>query len=222
VIGCLLSVIARPPSESYAKSKMKNFSRLFLSLASIGLASLTYASTPALDVTVSNSANKVVYRGKTGSDGTFATAKLAPGSYVVQFNSKDSLKGGPFAAVLSAGKKKVVANSVPAAKFSKGGVAMRVEIGKGMNLTGQVAPVGATMVAANGEDNRKVKYINGHKYVWVTGGLGTNLGGRFVDASAPEAQNVQHSGTDLLQDMQARGRSPDQAGEASRLGAGGQ
>lgn len=199
---------------------MKYFARLLsvFSFALIGVGSVAYASMPALDVTVSNSTDKVVYRGKTGPDGTFATPKLVPGNYVVQFNSKDSLKGGPFAAILSAGKKKVVASSVPAAKFSKGGVAMRVELDKGMNVTGLVAPAGVATVAAQGQNNGRFKYVNGHKYIWVTGGTGTNLGGRFVDASLAEANGVQQNGTDLLQSMQARGRTPDGAGEASQLG----
>lgn len=196
---------------------MKTLSRslLLTSLALLGAASLASAAVPTMDVTVSNSSGKLLFKGKTDATGLFTTKSLAPGSYVVQFNSKSS-KGGPFAVVVAAGKKKVVANSVPASKFSKGGVAMRVEVSKAMSLTGQVAEAGQTTMASDEgstKGNAKVKYINGKKYVWVQGELGSNLGGRWVDANSPEAQNRQDlGGTKSLQDMQSKTQYPRQGG----------
>lgn len=176
-------------------------------LVFLNAATLSYAaSAPAMEVTVSNSGGKLVYKGQTDAKGTFATPNMAPGSYVVQFNSKGSVKGGPFALVVSAGKKKVVAESVPAGKFSKGGVAMKVDVAREMNLTGQIAEAGAATADTKG--NSKVKYINGKKYVWVSGELGSHLGGRWVEAGSPEAQNIQNVGRDALRDYQARSQLP--------------
>ncbi len=184
---------------------MKNFRRsLLLSLLVLfGVASLAYASLPSLQVTVSNSAGKLVYKGRTNSQGLFTTANLAPGDYVVQFNSQN-LKGRELALVVGAGKKKVVANSVPGAKFGQGGVAMRVEVDKSMNLTGQVTDLADAKTA----DNAKVKYINGKKYVWVAGELGSNLGGRWVDASSPAAQHVTGFDQKGIRDLQDRTQPP--------------
>ena len=41
--------------------------------------------------------------------------------------------------VVSAGKKKVIATGVSGEKFHGGGVAMRVNVGPGLKITGQVA-----------------------------------------------------------------------------------
>ncbi len=195
---------------------MKPFRRslLFSSLALLGAASIASATIPTMEVTVSDSAGKLEFRGKTNSEGLFTTKTLAPGNYVVQFNSKSS-KGGPYFLVIAAGKKKVTAESVPAAKFSKGGVAMHVEVSKAMSLTGQVAETGQmTTTASNGgnKSNAKVKYVNGKKLVWVQGELGSNLGGHWVDANSPEGRNVQAVGTKDLQDIQSRSQFPQPGG----------
>jgi hypothetical protein len=195
---------------------MKSLSRsvLLSSLALLGAAALASAAVPTMDVTVSDSAGKLEFKGKTNAQGLFTTKSLAPGNYVVQFTAKTS-KGGPYALVVSAGKKKVMAESVPAAKFSKGGVAMRVEVSKGMSLTGQVAEAGQATIAANNGSNKsnaRVKYVDGKKFVWVQSELGSNLGGHWVDATSPEARNVQEVGTKGLQDMQSRYQNPNQGG----------
>lgn len=133
----------------------------------------------------------------------------------MQFNSESSIKGGPFALVVNAGKKKVVADSVPAGKFSKGGVAMRVEVTRAASVTGQVAEVGAaTSGLTDTEGNRKVKYINGKKYVWISGELGSSLGGRWVEVGSPAARNVESVNRDDVRQLQDRGdpRPPANAG----------
>ena len=176
---------------------MKTLRRsLLLSLGLfLGLASLAYSSLPSLQVTVSNSAGKLVYKGATNAQGLFSTANLPPGDYIVQFNSA-KLKGRELALVVAAGKKKVVANSVAGARFAAGGVAMKVEVAKSINLTGQVTDAAAAQTASNS----KVKYINGKKYVWLQPDTSSNLGGRWVDASSAEGQRVETiSGIDLRQ-----------------------
>jgi len=103
------------------------------------VASVANAGTPSLNVTVSDVSGKAAFKGATKDDGGFATAKLQPGSYVVQFTAKNSsVKGGQYSIVVAAGKKKVVANEVAGEKFLGGGIAMKVEVGAGLNITGQV------------------------------------------------------------------------------------
>jgi hypothetical protein len=101
--------------------------------------SVANAGVPPMNVTVSDSTGKAAFKGATQADGGFATTKLQPGNYVVQFTAKNSsMKGGPYSIVVAAGKKKVVANAVASEKFLGGGVAMRVEVGADLNIIGQV------------------------------------------------------------------------------------
>jgi hypothetical protein len=176
---------------------MKSTFRYLLLPLSILLATISYsAAAPAVDVTVSDASGKLVYKGKTNAKGTFATGKLQPGNYVVQFNGTQ-LKG-TYAIVSSAGKKKVTADSVAGEKFAKGGVAMKVEVAAGTPITGQVAEAGA-MTTANGT---KVKVVNGRRYYFVTGGTGSNIGGHWVEEGSAEAQNIVRGDANALRSIQ--------------------
>ncbi|MDP9097693.1 MAG: carboxypeptidase-like regulatory domain-containing protein, partial [Verrucomicrobiota bacterium] len=96
--------------------------------------SLAYGAVPALNVTVSDASGKAAYKGMTNAKGMFATTSLKPGNYVVQLNSKSvATKGAHYAIVVSAGMKKVTADAVPGEKFAGGGVALKVEVGPGLN-----------------------------------------------------------------------------------------
>jgi hypothetical protein len=106
-------------------------------------ASVASAAVPLINVTVADSSGKAAFKGTTDGRGSFATGKLQPGSYVVYFNSKSAPKGSKYALVISAGKNKVVANAVEAEKFAGGGVAMKIDVAAGLNITGQVAAPGA-------------------------------------------------------------------------------
>ena len=102
-------------------------------------ASLANAGVPPMNVTISDSTGKAAFKGSTKTEGDFATTKLQPGNYVVQITSKNaSVRGGQFSIVVAAGKKKVVANAVAGEKFLGGGVALKVEVGAGLSITGQV------------------------------------------------------------------------------------
>jgi len=162
-----------------------------------------YGAMPTLNVTVSDPAGKVAFKGKTTAAGTFATGKLAPGEYTVQFNS-DGMPAGNYALVISAGKAKVMAEAVPAGKFSKGGVAMRVTVGDGLNVTGQVTSGKAGAVASS-SGNTKVKIVNGKRWFWVTSSTGSNLGGHWVEEGTPEARNVIGLNKQGVSDLQNRG-----------------
>lgn len=165
-------------------------------LVFLGLASLTYAaSRAAVTVKVSNSAGKVVFMGKTDSGGNFTTGKLPSGNYVVQFNG--TLNEGSYALLLSAGKEKMNADSLPARKFAKGGVAMRIAVAEPMNLSGQVAPAGtlktapAQSASMSNAKGLKTKMINGHEYVWIPPEQGDWNGGKWVDANSIEGRNAE-------------------------------
>src|SRR4051794_1253970 len=103
-------------------------------------ASLANGGVPPVNVIVSDASGKAAFKGATKSDGAFATEKLQPGNYVVQFSSKNSaLKGGQYSIIVAAGKKKVVANAVAGDKFLGGGVALKVDVGAGLGIVGHVA-----------------------------------------------------------------------------------
>lgn len=104
------------------------------------VASMANAATPSVNVTVSDASGKLAFKGTTKNDGGFATEKLQPGNYVVQFNSKSAaLKGGQYSIIVASGQTKVVANSVAGDKFLGGGIAMKVQVGNGLNIIGHIA-----------------------------------------------------------------------------------
>lgn len=166
------------------------------------------AGMPSMDVTVSDSAGKVAYKGKTNAEGAFSTARVAPGDYVVQFVSRKEMKGD-YGLVVSAGKQKIVAD-VQGQKFASGGVAMRVKVGKGMNVTGQVTS-GKLVAAATRPIPKgvKMKVENGKRYFWKTASTGSNAGGRWVEEGTPEAANITNLSSSAYQDnLQSRSAPP--------------
>jgi hypothetical protein len=175
------------------------FSMIFALAASAG------AATPPIDVTVADADGKVAFKGKTKADGTFATPKLKPGNYIVQFNSTNVKSD--HAIVVSAGKKKVTADSVAGSKFAGGGVAMKVDVGAGLGINGQVAEVGTVMA----DRGRKVKVMNGKRYVWIEGETGTNVRGRWVEEGSAAARSMgtmDRESVSFMQDRSGQGAAP--------------
>lgn len=162
--------------------------------------SMAYGGVPAMNVTVSDASGKAAYKGATNSSGTFATAKLTPGNYVVQFNSKSpTVKGNHYAVVVSSGKKKVAASAVPGEKFNGGGVALKVDVGNGLNITGQVA------------EESKTAMKDGKKMVYIPPTLGSNMPGRWVPEDSAEAKTSKsrtHMSTKEVQRMQESASNP--------------
>lgn len=186
---------------------MKNlFAKLLLPVAICATAiALAGAAVPPMTVLVTKD-GKVAYKGTTNASGTFSTGKLEPGNYIVQFNSS-AVKTGQMGIVISAGKKKVTADSVAGDKLAKGGVAMKLDVGAGLNITGQVVngPIGGAQTAAG--SNARVKIVNGKRYVWVGPETGSNMGGRWVEegsANVPQ-QNMSRMSNSSVQGMQDRG-----------------
>jgi len=178
---------------------MKNLIRNTLLSLLLMAASLAYGAVPAVNVIVSDAGGKAAYKGATNSSGAFATAKLQPGNYTVQFSSSNAeLKGKQYALVVSAGKKKVSAN-VAGDKFARGGVAMKVDVGAGLNITGQVA-------AQTGPVSK-----NGKTMVWIPPTLGSNMPGHWAEEDSAEAKTSKSRGIigkDTIQRMQDNGTNP--------------
>ena len=168
---------------------------------SLVAASVAYGATPSLTVTVSDSSGKAAFKGATDAKGTFATGALKPGGYTVQFNSSKA-PSGSYALVVSAGAKKVAANAVAGERFAKGGVAMKIDVGAGLNISGQVAA----------EDKGSAPMgSNGKPMVWVPKRLGSNLPPHWAQSDSAEAKEAQTQGsfsTKNIQDKQAQGISP--------------
>jgi hypothetical protein len=119
---------------------MKNLFRAFVLCLFLVAVSVANAGIPSMNVTVSDAAGKAAFKGATKADGGFATAKLQPGNYVVQFTAKSpAMKGGQYSIIVAAGKKKVVANALAGEKFLGAGIAMKVEVGAGLNIIGLVS-----------------------------------------------------------------------------------
>jgi hypothetical protein len=152
--------------------------------------SMAYGGVPPINVTVSDAGGKAAFKGTTNAKGTFATANLKPGNYVVQFNSTSgAVKGNHYAIVVSAGTKKVSAAAVPGEKLAGGGVALKVDVGAGLNITGQVAA----------DANGAVK--NGKKMVWIPPQAGSHFPGHWVEEGSPEAVAARTAGNLSSEDV---------------------
>lgn len=166
------------------------FGRLIFCIALA--ASSVGAIAASINVIVSDSGGKVAFKGATDTKGTFATPKLQKGNYTVQFNSKDpSLKGSSYAVVIAAGKKKVAADSVAGEKFAAGGVAMKIDVGEGLNITGQISVPIKTMVDKNGK-----------KMVWIPPHAGSNMPGHWAPEDSAEAKEAKVSVSMTRRDVQ--------------------
>jgi hypothetical protein len=168
---------------------MKNLIRSTIVSLLLGAACMAYGAGPSLNVTVSDASGKAAFKGSTNAKGTFATSKLKPGNYVVQFSSPGGGLKGNYAIVVSAGMKKVSAAGVAGEKFAKGGVALKVDVAAGLNIAGQVAA----------EEAGASK--NGKKMVWIPPQSGSHMPGKWVEADSAEAKQVRASGSLSAQDV---------------------
>lgn len=169
--------------------------------ALLGLATTAYGGVASMDVTVFDAAAKVAFRGPM-TNATFATQSLPPGDYVVQFNSKSArVKGNHYLLVISAGKKKVIATAVPGETFIAGGAAMRINVRSDSKITGQIVN---DQAMAQG-DGSIYRVIDGTRFVWVTGELGSNRGGHWAEESLPPSANIVAWRIDDMRKRQDRG-----------------
>jgi len=167
----------------------------------LGAVSIASGAVPTMSVTVADSGGKPAYKGATNGSGTFTTGTLKPGNYVVQFSSKAAPKGSKYALVVSAGKKKVTASAIAAEKLAAGGVAMKIDVGAGLNITGQVADDKSS--APMGK--------NGKPMVWIPKKVGSNIAAHWADSDSSEAKEMQTQTSysiKNIQDKQAQGITP--------------
>jgi hypothetical protein len=163
----------------------------------VAAVSFASAAVPEMRVTVSDASGHAAYKGATDSQGSFGTGSLKPGRYVVQFNAKrNDVEGSSYALVVSAGKKRVVASAVAGEKFAGGGVAMRIEVGGGANIVGQVASDLRTMTK------------DGRLLVWIPKQLGSHLPAHWAEADSADAKQAMTASSlsfKNLQDKQSQG-----------------
>lgn len=163
------------------------------------------ATVPPVNVTVLNSSGKTLFKGATDGKGAFASGKLTPGEYVVQFNSKSAQKTARYALIASAGKEKVIANGIPGEKLIAG-VAVTIPVGPGMNITAQIT----------GEDKNSAPVgRNGKLMVWIPKTIGSNLAPHWAESDSAEAKGVMTSASYSMKNMQAKqnqGVSPYNSG----------
>ena len=160
------------------------------------------AAVPSMKVSVSDASGKSAYKGATDAKGAFATGALKPGNYVVQFSSSNVPKGGTYAFVVSAGKKKVVANAIGADRLAGGGIAMKIDVGAGLNIAGQVAAE---------DKNSAPMGKNGKPMVWIPKKLGSNIAAHWAESDSAEAKEAMTSSSysrKNIQDTQNQSASP--------------
>jgi hypothetical protein len=171
------------------------------------------ASVPGLDVIVKKD-GKAVYKTKTDESGSFATGNVEPGSYNVEFRAPQSLKlhSQQLSISVAAGKD-APRKSNAEGKYLQAGVAMTIDVARPSKLTGQVATSGlaknkveAPAPAGMEKVKGNVKIINGKRYVWVPGPIGSNIGGRWAeegtDAAALSTSNKKGGDGEVLQRIQ--------------------
>ena len=164
------------------------------------------AAIPTLNVTVADSSGKTAYKGSTDSRGIFASPKLAPGSYAVQFTSNSAPKGSHYTLVLVAGTKKTSASAVTAEKLAGGGVALKIEVKANASIQGQVS--------AESAETRIGK--NGKLMVWIPKKVGSNLSAHWAESDSAEAKEVMASSSYSAKNMQDKynaGRTPQDRGD---------
>ena len=135
-----------------------------------------------VDVTVSDAAGRLIYRGKTDTNGVFASGRVAPGNYVIQFQAKQAAATrNDYAIFAAAGNHSVVAEAVSGAKFSGGGVAMRLKPASATPIIGQVA--------LGGVEALRTKIVKGVRYVLLPPETG-DVGPRWVREGTHPARNI--------------------------------
>ena len=146
------------------------------------VSTLHAAGVPNVDVIVSDASGRLTYRGKTDENGVFATRRVAPGNYVVQFQArKAAVNRNDYAIFAAAGHQNVVADAISGAKFSGAGVAIRLKPTTATPIIGQVA--------VGGVNELRTKIVKGVRYILVLPETG-QLGPRWVKEGTHSARNI--------------------------------
>lgn len=153
----------------------------------------------AVELTAKDKASgKVVYKGETNAAGKFSTSALAPGTYTFQFTAKD---GAGFQVALSGAK------SAKQIKGPKSSVTFAVEMASTNKVSGRVTATPAT-AATGGKNDPNVKIVNGKRYVFVRGEIGSNMGGKWIpeeEARKSDPNRDRRNATEATQRIQDLG-----------------
>lgn len=169
----------------------------------LGLVGAARGSVPSTEVTVFNPSGEVAFKGTINAKATFATRSLEPGQYVVQFRTRTAaVRDNQYLLVVSAGSRKVIAAAVPGETLADGGAAMKIDVGPGSNITGQIMKEEVTTAAG---EQPKSRMVNGKRFFWVASELGSNRGGHWVAEGLAPALNVVMWRKDDLQKRLDRG-----------------
>lgn len=173
---------------------------------SLAFACTASAAVPTLNVTVADSSGKTAYKGATDSRGIFASPKMQPGNYAVQFASTTAPKGSHYTLVVVAGTKKTSASAITAEKLAAGGVAMKIEVKGNASIQAQVSAESAeTKIGKNGK-----------LMVWIPKKIGSNLPAHWAESDSAEAKEVETSSSYSAKNLQNKynqGITPKQGGD---------
>ncbi len=137
---------------------------------------------PNVEVTISDAAGHLNYRGKTDANGVFATHQVPAGNYVIQLKAKNAaITRNDYAIFAAAGHQRVVADAISGATFTGAGVAMRLKPTASTPIIGQVALGGVNALGT--------KIVRGTRYVLLPPATG-DLGPRWVEEGTSAARNV--------------------------------
>ena len=187
--------------EAKHQSGPMNIKLPTFSIALTMLLGSAYGGIPAMDVTVFDAAEKVVFKQSIKSEGAFATGNLRPGNYVVQFNTQSqAVRNNYYLAVVSSGQKKVIAATVRGEKFLGGGAAMKIDVQPGMRISGTVA----AEPARARRDGPVARVIDGKRYVLVESRVGTNFGPHWEEQGIANSSNVSSLSEDKMRQIQDR------------------
>jgi hypothetical protein len=182
-----------------------------IAAVSLALTAVASAAVPTLNVTVADAGGKTAFKGATDSRGIFASPKMQPGSYAVQFSSNNAPKGSHYTLVVVAGTKRTSASAITAEKLAAGGVAMKIEVKANASIQGQVSP--------DDKDSRIGK--NGKLMVWIPKRVGSNIPAHWAESDSAEAKVMETStsySTKNIQERQNQGVSPLDGG--GKMGGG--
>jgi hypothetical protein len=177
---------------------MKNMTRVILSLLVASATTVSYGGQPprgvaGVDVVVKQNPSK---RAVTDARGSFALDGLAPGSYTLSFRARKAANtkttttdrvtvGTSYSIKIDGAKRSVTQSSLTGDKLLTG-VDLRIEVGSGAKIRGQVA-AGAMK-----------------KMVWIPKEPGSNIPGYWAEegtVAASRANVVTHSQDDMREAM---------------------
>lgn len=159
---------------------------------SLALTVIACGAVPTLNVTVADSSGKTTFKGATDSRGIFASPKMQPGNYAVQFTSNNAPKGSHYTLVVVAGTKKTSASAVTAEKLAGGGVAMKIEVKADASIQAQIS--------AESAETRIGK--NGKLMVWIPKRVGSNIPAHWAESDSAEAKEMMTSTSYSRQNLQ--------------------